>query len=105
MDAGRIVAIGTPDELKAQVGGDVLVMQAAAPETLREELRARFGLEARLVDGTLRVERTRAHEIVRALAEAFPQQLRAITVGKPTLEDAFVRLTGHRLSDGGEVPA
>jgi ABC-2 type transport system ATP-binding protein len=99
IDAGRIVALGTPAALRAQVGGDVLVLHAREPERLRERLRARFGLEARVIGGTLRIERARGYELVRDLAEAFPEELQAITVGKPTLEDVFVRLTGHGLAE------
>jgi ABC-2 type transport system ATP-binding protein len=99
LDRGRLVALGTPDALKARVGGDVLVVQANAPETLRDRVRTRFGLEGRLVDGTLRLERARGHELVRELIDAFPDEIRAVTYGKPTLEDVFVGLTGHRLAD------
>jgi ABC-2 type transport system ATP-binding protein len=99
LDRGRLVALGTPDALKAQVGGDVLVVQAPAPETLRDRVRVRFGVDGRVVDGTLRLERARGHELVRDLIEAFPDEIRTVTYGKPTLEDVFVRLTGHRLAD------
>jgi len=98
-DAGRIVALGTPDDLKAAVGGDVLVIRATAPAALRERMAAHLGLEVRLVDDTLRVERPRGHELVRDLIEAFPSEVRSVTVGKPTLGDVFVRLTGHGLSE------
>jgi ABC-2 type transport system ATP-binding protein len=98
-DAGRLVALGTPDELKGAVGGDVLVIRATAPEALRERVAARLGLDVRIVDGTLRVERPRGHELVRDVVEAFPGEVRAVTVGKPTLGDVFVRLTGHRLAE------
>jgi ABC-2 type transport system ATP-binding protein len=99
LDRGRLVALGTPAALTGELGGDVLVMEAAAPEALREKLRARFGLEGQLVDGTLRLERARGHELVRDLVEAFPDEVRTITYGKPTLEDVFVHLTGRRLAD------
>ena len=98
-DAGRIVALGTPDELKAAVGGDVLVIRATAPEALRERLAARLGVDVQMVDGTLRVERPRGHELVRDVVEAFPGEVRTVTVGKPTLGDVFVRLTGHGLTE------
>jgi ABC-2 type transport system ATP-binding protein len=99
LDAGRLVALGTPDVLKADVGGDVLVVAAAAPEALRDAVRARFGVDGRVVDGTLRLERARGHELVRDLIEAFPDAVRSVTYGKPTLEDVYVRLTGHRLAE------
>jgi ABC-2 type transport system ATP-binding protein len=99
LDHGRLVALGTPDALKAEVGGDVLVVQTAVPEALRDRVRGRFGIDGQLVDGTLRLERARGHELVRDLIEAFPSEIRSVTFGKPTLEDVFVRLTGHRLAE------
>jgi len=101
LDRGRVVANDTPDALKAALGGDVLVVQAAEPDALREKIRGRFGLEGQTVDGTLRLERPRGHELVRDLIEAFPDDVRQVTYGKPTLEDVFIHLTGHRLSDAG----
>ena len=98
-DAGRIVALGTPDELKAAVGGDVLVIRATAPAALRDRLAARLGVDVQMVDDTLRVERPRGHELVRDVVEAFPGEIRAVTVGKPTLGDVFVHFTGHGLSE------
>jgi ABC-2 type transport system ATP-binding protein len=97
VDRGRIVALDTPDVLKARVGGDVVVVQAADPTALQAQVRARFGVDAALVGGTLRVEHPRGHELVRDLVDAFPREIRAITFGRPTLEDVFVHLTGHRL--------
>jgi ABC-2 type transport system ATP-binding protein len=93
---GALVALGTPDELKHRVGGDVVVIEAEAPAELRDKVRARFGLDAQIVDGTLRVERARGHELVRDVVEAFPGEVRSVTFGRPTLEDVFVHLTGRR---------
>jgi ABC-2 type transport system ATP-binding protein len=93
---GSLVALGTADELKRSVGGDVVVIEAEAPADLREKVRARFGLEAQVVDGTLRVERERGHELVRDVVEAFPGEVRSVTFGRPTLEDVFVHVTGRR---------
>jgi ABC-2 type transport system ATP-binding protein len=100
LDRGRLVGLGPPEALRARVGGDVLVVQTDAPDVLREQVRARFGLEGRLVDGTLRLERARGHELVRDLIDAFPDAIRAVSYGKPTLDDVFVQLTGHRLAEG-----
>jgi ABC-2 type transport system ATP-binding protein len=97
---GSLVALGTPDELKRSVGGDVVVIDAEAPRDLRAKVRARFGLEAQLVDGTLRVERSRGHELVRDVVEAFPGEVRSVTFGRPTLEDVFIHVTGRRFWEG-----
>jgi ABC-2 type transport system ATP-binding protein len=99
LDGGKLVALDTPDALKGALGGDVLVIESTAPEVLRDKVRARFGVDGQLVDGTLRLERPRGHELVRDLIEAFPLEVRQVTYGKPTLEDVFVHLTGHRLAE------
>ena len=92
---GSLVALGTPDDLKRSVGGDVVVVHADAPQALGEKIRARFGLEPQLVDDRLRLERERGHELVREIVEAFPGEVRSVTFGRPTLEDVFVHFTGR----------
>jgi ABC-2 type transport system ATP-binding protein len=97
IDRGKLVALDAPNALTASVGGDVVVVQPSDIEGLRAKMRERFGLEAVRVDGTLRLEHARGHELVRDLVDAFPDDVHSITFGKPTLEDVFVRLTGRRL--------
>ena len=94
---GRLVALGNPDELKAKLGGDVVVIHGGDPEGLRERIREQFGCVPVLVDGSLRLERPQGHEFVRDVVEAFPGEVKSVTYGKPTLEDVFVHLTGRRL--------
>ena len=96
LDGGRIVAMAPPGELKARVGGDILVVHAAAPEQLQRKMLQRLKLKSQVVDGTLRIERPRAHEIVREVMDGFSDEIESISLGKPTLEDVFVHLTGHR---------
>lgn len=93
---GRLVSLGEPHALEASVGGDVIVIQAADLERLQHGIRTRLACEAVIVDGTLRIERPRGHELVRELVEAFPAEIKSVTFGKPTLEDVFIHLTGHR---------
>ncbi len=96
LDRGRLVALDTPEALKAEIGGDVLFVQAHEPELLRGELRARWGIEATLVDGTLCFRRERGHEFLARLVEAFPGRIHSLMVRRPTLEDVFIHRTGHR---------
>ena len=107
LQQGRLVATGTPEELKRRIGGDVVVVRAKDPEGLRRKIRDRFGAEPALVEGTLRLERPRGHEFARELVEAFSGEVQGVTFGKPTLEDVFIHLTGHRFwgdeAAGGEA--
>ncbi len=107
LDRGSLVRLGTPRELKDEVGGDVVVIQAANPEQLRTSIQQRFDCELQLVDGVLRMEQPRGHELVRDLVEAFPDDIQGVSFGKPTLEDVFVHATGNRFwsTESTEVAA
>jgi ABC-2 type transport system ATP-binding protein len=96
LDQSRLVAIAPPGELKQRVGGDVMVISAGAPEALAQKIAQRLQVRAALVDGTLRIERPRGHELVARLVDEFGGEIESITFGRPTLEDVFVHLTGHR---------
>ncbi len=93
---GRLVDVGTPADLKQRVGGDVVVVQTNNQQALQRKIRDRFGCEATIVDGTLRIERARGHELVREIVDAFSADIALVTYGKPTLEDVFTHLTGQR---------
>jgi ABC-2 type transport system ATP-binding protein len=97
---GRLVGVDAPEELKAGVGGDVVVIHPQEAALLQGRIRERLGVESAIVDGTLRVERPRAHEFIRDLVEAFPDEVKSVTFGKPTLEDVFIHFTGHRFWNG-----
>jgi ABC-2 type transport system ATP-binding protein len=94
---GHLVAVGTPEALKAQVGGDVVVVHTPCPRVLQENIQQRFGCAATVVENSVRVEIPHGHAFVRDVVDAFARDIQAVTFGKPTLEDVFIHLTGHRL--------
>ena len=100
LDQGRLVAIAPPGELKGQVGGDVMVISGSALEMLAQKIAREFQISAALVDGTLRIERPRGHELVARLVDEFGGEIDSVTFGRPTLEDVFIHLTGHRFVAG-----
>ena len=91
---GRRVTEGTPEELKARVGGDVVVLEVADPEFVRQRVAERFGVKPQVLDGTLRVEIDNGHRFVTEVMEAFPGAVQSIALHKPTLEDVFLDETG-----------
>jgi ABC-2 type transport system ATP-binding protein len=101
---GQMVACAAPGELKSRVGGDVVVLHAPAPELLQRKLLQQIKLKSTLVDGTLRLERPRGHELIRELVDTFGADIESVSFGKPTLEDVFVHLTGHKFDVSGEAP-
>jgi ABC-2 type transport system ATP-binding protein len=95
LDQGKLVALGTPDSLKQEIGGEVILVNAHQPEALRDQLQQRFAVDATVLGSRLRFEHPRGHEFIPQLVEAFPGEIQSVTVAKPTLEDVFFRRTGH----------
>jgi ABC-2 type transport system ATP-binding protein len=96
LNEGKLVALGTPTELKQEIGGDVIVLENKDADSLAMRIRARFDIDVRVVDGQVRIEKHQGHRFVTSLVEAFPGEIDAISISKPSLEDVFIRRTGHR---------
>lgn len=97
---GNLVGLGTPAQLKSEIGGDVILLDAAnleAAQRLASAINQRFAAGAAVLDdGRIRMEREAGHRFVTDIVEAFPGEIDAVTVSKPTLEDVFIHRTGHR---------
>jgi ABC-2 type transport system ATP-binding protein len=97
LDAGRVIACDTVEALKQRVGGDVITIEADAPDEVAESVRG-LGLAPRVVDGRVVIESPRGHELIPRIVEQFPPgRLAAVGLRRPTLADVFVHLTGRGL--------
>jgi len=97
MSLGKLVALDTPCALRARIGGQVVCVQSKNPPTLAAQIAAHFAVVPQVLDGSVRIEHKDGHRFVAQLAEAFPGAVDSISVSRPTLEDVFVHLTGHRI--------
>ena len=105
MNEGNLVAFGTPAELKSEIGGDVILLDAARDAGfLAQEIRNRFHVDTTVLGNQVRIEREGGHRFVPDVVEAFPGEIQAISVSKPALEDVFIHRTGHKFwsENGGE---
>ncbi len=93
---GSVVALGTPAELKSEIGGDVILLEANQPDSLAQHIEQRFGLHPTVLDHRVRLEIENGHRFVTDVVEAFPGEIEGVSVHKPSLEDVFIRRTGHR---------
>jgi ABC-2 type transport system ATP-binding protein len=107
IDAGRVIAAGSPDQLKARLGGDRIdvVLHRAADLPAAAALLARAtGAEAavdlhrRRVSAPVRDRMAALTEVVRALAGA-GLAAEDVALRRPTLDEVFLHLTGHRPTD------
>jgi ABC-2 type transport system ATP-binding protein len=91
---GNIVAHGSPTDLRARIGGDVVVLESSQTKELAAGIQQRFGIVPTVVDGHVRVEIGNGHRFIAEVVEAFPGAIDSVGLHKPTLEDVFVRETG-----------
>jgi ABC-2 type transport system ATP-binding protein len=101
IDRGRVIAEGTPDELKDRVGGERLEVHLAEASAVETAVRALAPMsdEPPVADGeTIRVPVTRRSgtivEAVRRLDDA-GVAVDDLGLRRPTLDDVFLALTGH----------
>lgn len=100
MHQGKLAALDTPAALQASVGGDSITIRTEHPESLAQSIQERFECEPTVLDGSVRLEQPDGHQWISRLVEAFPEQIQAVTLGKPTLEDVFIDRTGHQFLNG-----
>jgi ABC-2 type transport system ATP-binding protein len=113
VDHGQVIADGTPDQLKSRIGGDHLDVVLRR----RDELPAAAAVIGRVADGEAKVNLdtrrvsvavpdrvTALTEVVRALDEA-GITAEDIALRRPTLDEVFLHLTGHRADTSGEEVA
>src|SRR5262249_12104403 len=105
IDHGEIVALDTPDGLKARVGGDVVTLKTADDARARREIEQRWGLQAGAGDEGLRLEVERGDRFVPELVRELGVAVTSISVRRPTLDDVFLKLTGRviREQEASEV--
>ena len=96
LNEGKLVALGTPAELTREIGGDVVLLEARDPEKLAERIRNMFHVDAVAMGAHVRLEIENGHRFVPDVVEAFPGDIQALSVSKPTLEDVFIHRTGHK---------
>ncbi|MCA8999900.1 MAG: ABC transporter ATP-binding protein [Planctomycetaceae bacterium] len=102
LDRGHLVAHGRPDELRSLVGGDCVTIQSDEPSELKAALEEKTGRPVQTVGDSLRIEVESGHELLSEVATSFPGRFRSLTLGKPTLEDVFIKLTGRRMEEADE---
>jgi ABC-2 type transport system ATP-binding protein len=98
LDGGRLVATGTPDELRSRVAGDVVRVRGERPDEIAKTIWARLGMAGVVLDGDVVLEAPRGHELVPRVVEVFPAgRLASVATSRPTLADVFAKLTGRGL--------
>jgi ABC-2 type transport system ATP-binding protein len=99
IDHGSIVALDTPETLKAGVGGDVVTLKAIDNEALVQELKANHGVEARVENGQVNFTIAGGKAWLPNFVRQSTQTLLSLSLRGPTLDDVFLQITGRAIRE------
>jgi len=103
IDQGRIVASGAPEQLRAEIGGDIVSARSRDATSLGERIARSFDVNVNVLNDEVRIEQPEGSAFITRLVEAFPGEIDSVTFAKPTLADVFIARTGRRLSEGDKA--
>ena len=99
MDYGKLIALDTPRALKGTVGGDMISLSTADNNKAQAELKERYQIEAKSDGEQLTFEIANGDRFIPTLTRELKTEILSISLRRPTLEDVFLKLTGHGLRD------
>jgi ABC-2 type transport system ATP-binding protein len=99
IDHGKIVAIDTPEALKASVGKDRVQIQTADDAAVIKELADVFGLEGGIHEGAVTFSVESGEQFVPQLFARLSIPIRSVSVSRPSLDDVFMSYTGTTIRD------
>jgi ABC-2 type transport system ATP-binding protein len=112
MDSGQIVALDTPEALKAGIGTDRVTIQTDDNDATIEALRERFDVEGKVSEGAVSFGVPAGEQFVPRLFAEFNPTLHpdlppilGVSVSRPSLDDVFMSFTGSTIRDAEEDPA
>jgi ABC-2 type transport system ATP-binding protein len=99
MDHGRIIALDTPEALKASVGKDRIQIHTDDDAKAIAALDEQFGLAATVAEGMVTFSVESGEQFVPRLFADFRQPIRSVHVSRPSLDDVFMSYTGSTIRD------
>ncbi|MEA2157860.1 MAG: type transport system ATP-binding protein [Solirubrobacteraceae bacterium] len=105
MDHGQIVALDSPETLKAGVGTDRVTIHTDDDEAAIAAIAGQFGIEAGISEGAVTFGVPSGEEFVPRLFQEWDPAnppIRSVSVSRPTLDDVFMSFTGSSIRDAEE---
>ncbi|TQS41091.1 ATP-binding cassette domain-containing protein [Cryptosporangium phraense] len=99
MDSGQIIALDTPEALKAGVGLDRVRIETDDHPAAIAALSSLFGVTATVSEGAVTFGVPNGEHFVPRLFAEFPLPIRAVNVARPSLDDVFLSYTGSTIRD------
>jgi ABC-2 type transport system ATP-binding protein len=105
MDNGQIVALDSPETLKAQVGQDRVTIHTDDDQSAISAIQERFGIEAKISEDAVTFGVASGEEFVPRLFAESGIPIRSVSVSRPTLDDVFMSYTGTTIRDAEQDPS
>jgi ABC-2 type transport system ATP-binding protein len=102
MDRGEIVALDTPEALKARVGADRVRIETDDDEAAIAAIAQRFDIEAQVAEGAITFLVAGGEQFVPRLFAELGVPIKSVSVSRPTLDDVFMSYTGSTIRDAEE---
>jgi ABC-2 type transport system ATP-binding protein len=99
MDSGKIVALDTPEALKASVGKDRVQIHTADDEAAIAALKEHFDVDAAMHEGAVTFAVSSGEEFVPLLFAELGIPIKSVSVSRPSLDDVFMSYTGSTIRD------
>jgi ABC-2 type transport system ATP-binding protein len=99
MDHGKIIALDTPEALKASVGKDRVQIHTDNDAAAIAALEHQFGISAAVAEGAVTFAVEQGEAFVPRLFAELGLPIRAVNVARPTLDDVFMSDTGTTIRD------
>ncbi|HJQ43343.1 MAG TPA: ATP-binding cassette domain-containing protein, partial [Jatrophihabitantaceae bacterium] len=99
MDSGRIIALDSPEALKASVGDDRIQIDTDDDAAAIRALEVHFGINATMADDAVTFRVAQGEQFVPKLFADFPIPIRSVNVSRPSLDDVFMSYTGSTIRD------
>jgi ABC-2 type transport system ATP-binding protein len=96
LSEGRLVADGTPRELKSELGEETLWLDTDVPDALCDDLKTQFGVDARVIGPSVQIDHPDAPALLASIYDAVGDRIHSATLRRPTLEDVFMVHAGVR---------
>jgi ABC-2 type transport system ATP-binding protein len=99
IDKGKIIASGSPAELKKIIGGDVIYLRTHDNKKAMEDIRKLFEMDVSEKDDEIFISAMKGEACIPALIREIGEQVLSVRMQRPTLNDVFLKLTGKEIRE------
>ncbi len=99
IDHGKLIAMDTPENLKKIAGKDIITAKTGDDDKAIEEIKLRYGIEARRSGSGLNFDVTNGEEFLPSFIKGFGVPILSVSMHRPSLEDVFLKLTGREIRE------